>query len=190
MGKFTKIPESTFNELAVDAGVLLKSFSPDSPELEDGDIICATTGGISASCTPTYSDWGNDVDNCPNGTKELMHLDGWETSLGFTALNVTPDVIKLALGAADSDTEKVTPRSTLSDDDFADIWWVGDRSDGGLVAIRLINALSTGGLSLKTTKNGKGQLSVTLSGHVSIKTQDIVPMEFYVQAKNEEEEPE
>ena len=48
------------------------------------------------------------------------------------------------------------------------------------VPIRLINALSTGGFSLQTTKNGKGQLSVTLTGHVSIDAQDDMPMEFYV----------
>ena len=47
------------------------------------------------------------------------------------------------------------------DTDFSDIWWVGDRSDGGLVAICLRNALSTGGFSLQTTKNGKGQIAVT-----------------------------
>ena len=56
---------------------------------------------------------------------------------------------------------------------------MGDRADGGMVAIRLINALSTGGFSLQTTKNGKGQVSMELTGHVSIKNQDTMPMEFY-----------
>lgn len=182
MGKFSKIPKSTFDELQVDAGVLLKTFDPKNPELADSNIICATTGGINPTCVPTYSDWGEDVDNCPNGMKELKHLDGWETSLGFTALNTTPEVIRLSLGAADITTEsgKITPRADLKDTDFSDVWWVGDRSDGGLVAIRLINALSSAGFSLQTTKNGKGQIAVTLAGHVSIEAQDVVPMEFYV----------
>ena len=188
MGKFSKIPAESFDEFQVDAGVLLKSFDPETPELVDDDIICATTGGINPTCVPTYSDWGEDVDNVPNGMKELMHLDGWETSLGFTALNTTPEVIRMALGAADigSSNGKITPRRDLKDTDFADVWWVGDRSDGGLVAIRLINALSTSGFSLQTTKNGKGQIAVTLSGHVSIQEQDVVPMEFYVKEGNEE----
>lgn len=59
------------------------------------------------------------------------------------------------------------------------MWWVGDRADGGLVAIKLANALSTGGFSLQTSKNGKGQISVTLTGHVSIEAQSVMPMEFY-----------
>lgn len=181
MGKFTKIAQSTFDELVVDAGVILTEFDPENPELVDENIVCATTGGINPTCVPTYSDWGEDVDNCPNGMMELMHLDGWETSLGFTALNITPEAIKLALGVADIEGNKIVPRRGIDHTkDFRDIWWVGDRSDDGFVAIRLINALSTSGFSLQTTKNGKGQLAVTLGGHVSIKDQDTVPMEFYV----------
>ena len=188
MGRFSKLPIESFDEFQIDAGVLLKSFDPESPELVDSDIICATTGGINPTCVPTYSDMGEDVDNCPVGMMELMNLDGWETTLGFTALNTTPEVIRMALGAADigSSNGKITPRRNLKDTDFADVWWVGDRSDGGLVAIRLINALSTSGFSLQTTKNGKGQIAVTLAGHVSIQEQDVVPMEFYVQKGTEE----
>ena len=63
MGMFTVIPQDTFNELQVDAGVLLKTFNPASPAAPaDDDIISATTGGITVSCVPTYSDWGEDVD--------------------------------------------------------------------------------------------------------------------------------
>lgn len=188
MGMFSKVSQEAFGEFQVDAGVLLKNFDPAAPTLVDSDIICATTGGINPTCVPTYSDWGEDVDNCPNGMMELMHLDGWETSLGFTALNTTAEVIRMALGAADvgATNGKITPRRSLKDSDFSDVWWVGDRSDGGLVAIRLINALSTSGFSLQTTKNGKGQIAVTLAGHVSINEQDVVPMEFYVLEGEEE----
>lgn len=190
MGRFSKVSQSTFSELQVDAGVLLKAFDPTAPELVDEDIICATTGGINPTCVPAYSDWSEDVDNTKNGMLEFKHLDGWETALGFTALNTTAEVIRMALGAADIDVEsgKITPRNSLKNTDFADVWWVGDRSDGGLVAIRLINALSTSGFSLQTTKNGKGQISVTLTGHVSIEDQDTVPMEFYVAEGAETEE--
>ena len=183
MGKFTKIPQNTFEELQMDAGVVLTNFDPSDPVApEDADIVCATTGGINASCVPTYSDMGEDVDNCPNNTKELKHLDGWGCTMSFTSLGTSPASIKLALGAADigsSDTTKVTPRRDLLQTDFKDIWWVGDRADGGMVAVCLKNALSTGGFTLQTTKNGKGQVSVTLTGHVSIDAQDTMPMEFY-----------
>ncbi len=180
MGLFTVIPQDTFDGLQLDAGVLLKRFDPAKVAAPaDEDIICATTGGINISCVPTYSDLGEDVDNCPVNTKELKHLDGWECKMSFTALGTSPENIKLALGAATVSTTKVTPNRDLKQADFSNIWWAGDRADGGVVAACLKNALSTGGFTLKTTKNGKGQVSVELTGHVSIEAQDTMPMEFY-----------
>lgn len=188
MGKFTAIPESTFSQLQTNAGVLLKKFDPANPELINADIICATTGGINPSCVPRFVDNGEDIDNCPNGMKELMEIEGWDCSLGFTALSFSAESIKMALGAADLDAETsaITPRMELKDTDFSDVWWVGDRSDDGLVAVCLKNALSTSGLSIQTTKNGKGQLAVTLGGHYSITAQKEVPMKFYSMAPSEE----
>ena len=184
MGKFTKIPQNTFTDAQLDAGILLKTFDPETgAEPDDEDIICATTGGITATCAPTFSDMGEDVDNCPAGMMELKHLDGWECRLAFTALGTSPELIKMQLGAADidiSNTSKIIPRRDLKQSDFTDsIWWVGDKAGGGFVAVELKNVLSTSGFSIATTKNGKGQLAVELMGHVSIDAQDVVPMEFY-----------
>jgi len=182
MGKFTVIPQDTFNALQLDAGVLLRRFDPTNPVAPlDEDIICATTGGVNPACVPTFSDLGEDVDNVPVNMKELKHLDSWECTLGTTSLGTSPELIKLALGCADVDalTSKITPRADLSQNDFTDIWWVGDKADGGLVAVQIKNALSTGGFSLQTTKNGKGQIALTITGHVSINDQKTVPMVFY-----------
>ena len=183
MGKFTVIPQNAFDGLQLDAGVLLKRFNPANPVAPaDADIICATTGGINPVCTPTFSDFGEDVDNVPNNMKEFKHLDGWECSLSTSSLGTTPELIQMALGCADidgQDSTKIIPRMDLSQSDFKDIWWVGDRADGGLVAIQLKNALSTGGFSLQTTKNGKGTIALTITGHVSINAQKEVPMVFY-----------
>ena len=182
MGKFTVIPESTFEGMQLDAGVLLTTFNPATPAAPtDSTIICATTGGINASCVPTYSDLGEDVDNCPVNMKELKHLDSWECKMSFTSLGTSKENIRLALGAADisADTGAITPRRNLKQTDFSDLWWVGDRADGGCVAVQLKNALSTSGFSLQTTKSGKGQISVELTGHVSIEAQDVMPMVFY-----------
>ena len=179
MGAFTKIPSNTFEGLQLDAGILLKQFNPASPAVADADIICATTGGITVSCVASYSDLGEDVDNCPNNMKEFKKLEGWDCKISFNAIGCDVDTIKLALGAADKGGNRVVPRRQLQQSDFTTLWWVGDRADGGFVAVKLFNALSTGGMSLKTTKNGKGQITVELTGHVSINAQNVVPMEFY-----------
>lgn len=182
MAMFTVIPQDTFEGLQLDAGVLLNTFDPENPAApDDADIICATTGGINVSCVPTYSDFGEDVDNCPVNMMELKHLDGWDCKMSTTSLGTSPELIRLALGAADvtASSGKIVPRRDLAQTDFSDLWWVGDRADGGMVAVKLMNALSTGGFTLQTTKNGKGQISIELTGHVSIDAQDVVPMEFY-----------
>lgn len=181
MGKFTVIPQDTFEGLQLDAGVILKRFNPAAPAVLDEDIVCATTGGINIKCSANYSDLGEDVDNCPNNMKELKHLDSWDTGISFTSLGTSKENIRLALGAADIDVETgaIKPRRDLNQTDFADLWWVGDRADGGCVAVQLKNALSTAGFTLQTTKSGKGQVSVELTGHVSIHDQDTMPMEFY-----------
>lgn len=181
MGTFTKISQDAFEQLALDAGVLLSSFDPTSPSAPDSAIICATTGGINITVTPTFSDLGEDVDNAPVNVKEFKHLDSYEITMGFTSLGTTPDLLKLALGCADITvgTGLVKPRKDLSQSDFRDLWWVGDRADGGFVAVKFINALSTGGLSLQTTKNGKGQISVTLTAHPSLAASGVVPVDFY-----------
>ena len=183
MGMFTVIPQDTFEAMQLDAGVLLTTFDPANPSAPaDSAIICATTGGINVVCQPEYSDLGEDVDNVPNNMKELKHLDSWTCSLGFTSLDTSAEGIRLALGAADvtASSGKIVPRRNLSQDDFGDVWWVGDTAEGGFVAVKLKNALSTDGFSLQTTKNGKGQTSCTLTGHVSLNAQDDMPMEFYV----------
>jgi hypothetical protein len=185
--KFTKISAKAFESMQINAGVVLNKFDPSgTTEIQDADIICATSGGVTAECKPNITDLGDDVDNCQKNTAELMQIEDYDCTLAFTALNVTTDVIKLALGAADVSDKKVTPRMTLdptdSTGDFKDIWWVGDTIDGGFVAVKLMNALSTGGLSLKTTDKGKGNLSVTLTGCPRLGS-DTVPMEWYYSPK-------
>jgi hypothetical protein len=180
MGRFTEIPQDTFEALQLDAGVLVKNFDPENPMLANEDIITATKGGINVSCVPTFSDLGEDVDNVPVNMKELKHLDSWEAKMSTTAFGTSPRLIKLALGCADIESDKVIiPRADLKQSDFTDIWWIGDKANEGFVAVQLMNALSTGGFSLQTTKNGKGEFSLEITGHVSIKKQKEVPMKFY-----------
>ena len=181
--KFTVIPQDTFESLQLDAGVLLNTFDPANPVAPaDEDIITATTGGITVTATPNFSDLGEDVDNVPNNMLEFKNLDSWDMSIATTGLGTSPRLIRLALGCADIDSDnpsKIIPRKDVKRSDFADIWWVGDRADGGVVAVKIKNALATGGFSLQTTKNGKGQTGITLTGHVSITAQNEMPMEFY-----------
>lgn len=180
--KFTKISSDAFKNIQRGAGMILTTFNPAKPaDPQDEDIVCATTGGIQASCVPSYVDDGEDIDNVPANMMELKQLESYECKMSFTAVTLTTKGVQMAIGPADVANNKITPRNELKLSDFADeVWWVGDMGNGGMAAICLKHVLSSGGFSLQTTKKGKGQLSVELMGHVSISAQDEVPMDFYV----------
>ena len=186
--KYTKIPETTFKNIQLNAGVLLSSFNPESATVANESIIGATTGGVNFTATPTFSDYGEDIDNCPKNMKELKKLDAWEISLSGTYVTVDANAVKALVGAADVSGNKITPRNDLKLTDFTDVWWVGDYSDqngetnGGFVAIHMINALSTGGFAIKSSDNGKGNFAFTYTAHYSMDAQETVPFEVYVKA--------
>lgn len=189
--KFTKIPTTTFQELQLNAGVLVSEFTPGTGTIDSSNILGATTGGISFSATPSYTDMGDDVDNCPKNMMELKRLDSWDISISGTYVTVNTARAKSLIGAADigsSDTTLITPRNDIKAADFEDIWWVGDYSDkngatnGGFIAIHLMNALSTGGLQIKSGDKSKGQFSFEYTAHFSNAAQDTVPFELYIKA--------
>lgn len=189
--KYTKIPSDTFQKLQLNAAIIAKNFVPATGTLEATDQIGATTGGISFNAAPTYSDFGEDIDNCPKNMKELKKLDSWEVTASGTFVTVDTTTAKSLIGAADigsPDTTKVTPRNDVLEADFSDIWIIGDYSDkngetnGGYIAIHLMNALSTGGFQLQTSDKAKGQFAFTYTAHYSMAEQNTVPFEVYIKA--------
>ena len=73
--KFTKISAEAFKSMQINAGLVLNKFDTEGQTaVADADIICATTGGITATCTPNITDLGEDVDNCQKNTVELMEI--------------------------------------------------------------------------------------------------------------------
>jgi hypothetical protein len=186
MGRYSVISVDAFDALQLDAGVLLTKFDVTNPYVTPAseDILATTTGGINPTCVPAYSDFGEDVDNVPKNMKEFKHLDGWDAKMAFTSIKFNAANTKWALGAADTEllengVTKITPRKDLKQTDFADLWWVGDKANGGAYAIKLLNALSTGGLNIQSSKNGKGTNKIEVTGHPSINAQNVMPMEIY-----------
>lgn len=188
MAKFTKIPETAFQEIQLNAGVLLRTFETSTATIDPANILGATSGGVSFTAVPTFTDFGEDIDNCPKNMKELKKLDTWEIKMSGTYVTVNPTLVKSLIGAADVSAEKITPRNDLTDEDFSDIWFVGDYSDkngdtkGGFVAIHMMSALSTAGFSIQTGDKAKGQFAFEYTAHYSMEAQDKVPFEIYVKA--------
>ena len=185
--KFSTIAADAFQKFQLNAGILLTEFDPASPTVDKSKIIGATSGGNSFTATPTFTDLGDDVDNVPANTMELKTLDSVEATMNGTFKTIDNALGKMLIGAADIvGNNKIIPRADLKLDDFNDIWWVGDYSDkngdtnGGFIAIKLINALSTDGLSITPNDKGKGDFSYTFTGHYSINDMSVLPYEVYI----------
>lgn len=191
MAKFTKIPADTFKQIQINAGIILKDFTPASGTFKAADQLGATTGGVTFTATPTFSDYGDDVDNCPKNMKELKRQESIEAKASGTFVTMSTAVAKSLIATADIDAQdstKIVPRLDLADSDFDDLWIVGDYSDengeqkGGFIAIHMMNALSTGGFQMKTSNKAKGQFSFEYTAHFAMAEQTKVPYEIYIKA--------
>lgn len=195
MAKFTQIPTDTFKKLQLGAGLLTTDFDTATGELTASNIVGATSGGVSFEATPSFSDFGEDIDNCPKNTKELKKLDGWDAKMSgsFVTMDTKAAVSVIGTAAvASNDPTKVVPRNSVDAKDFKDIWWVGDYSDinedgtsagkAGFIAIKLISALSTGGFKIQSGDKAKGTFEFEYTGHYSLENIDTVPFEIYIKA--------
>lgn len=192
--KYTQIPTNTFKNLQLNAGILVTDFTPATGEIGADALIGATSGGVNFHDTVDFKDFGEDIDNCPKNMMELKKIDAHTVTMSGTFVSVSASTAKLLAGAADLSGNKITPRNDLATSDFDDIWWIGDYSDvnedsgsgasattAGFIAIKLINALNTGGFQIQSTDKDKGKFAFEFTGHYSINAPNTVPYELYVQ---------
>lgn len=192
--KFTQVASDAFQKLQLNAGIILTDFSPATATVDKSKILAATSGGVSFATNPEYIDFGEDIDNVPLNTKQLKRLQSVSPVMSGTLKTVDTNVAKMLMAAADVANGKVTPRSILVDDDFVDdLWWVGDYSDkngntnGGYLAIHMMNVLSTGGFQLQSNDDGgKGDFEFELTAHYDLEDIDSVPYEVYVKTGTNE----
>lgn len=191
--KYTRIPVNTFKRLQLNAGILSKDFDPETGEVKEEDLFGATNGGINFKAVPSTSNFADGIDNAPSNVKEFINLEYYDVSMDGNFVSVGLDTAKTLIAAADVDKEtpyKIVPRSDLKDEDFQDLWWIGDYSDinedgteggnAGFIAIHMLNSLNTGGFQLQSGNRDKGQFAFSFKGHYSLEDQSRVPFEVYV----------
>lgn len=185
--KYTQIPTTAFQEIQLNAGILVESFEPTTGTI--GRLLGATTGGVQFQDNVSYTDFGEDIDNCPKNTMELKKVESHEVTMSGTFVTLSPATAKMLAAIADVDAEDSThiiPRNDLLMTDFIEVWWIGDYSDqntgdnAGFVAIKMFNALNTGGFQIQSADKAKGQFAFTFTGHYSMDAQDLVPYEIYI----------
>lgn len=189
--KYTQIPVTAFQNIQLNAGILVDNFTPATGVV--GNLLGATTGGVNFKDTPTYTDFGEDIDNCPKNMKELKKLESHEVSMSGTFVTLSAETAKMLVAVGDvdeTDETHIIPRNDLEQTDFLDLWWIGDYSDvntgdnAGFVAIHMMNALNTDGFQIQSTDKAKGQFAFNFTGHYSMDAQDTVPYEVYIKAGN------
>lgn len=178
---FTKIPSDAFEHIQENAGILVASFDPATREFND--ILGTTSGGINFSDTPTFKDFGEDIDNCPKNVMELKKIESRETKISGTFKSLDKNGVKTLMGAADfaTDNVKIIPRDEILTTDFKTIWFVCDYGVGGYIAIKLMNTLTTGGFQVQTANKDKGSFSFEFTCHPSMSNPEVVPYEVYIE---------
>ena len=191
MSRYEKMNPDDFKHMTWGPGIILDEFDPETGTVEATGIRWATTGTNSFSATRELVDMGADINNCPEGTKQLQRAKPWQAQLTGTAITVTPTELVTFFGNADiatGDDTKVVPRNLIDDKDFTGKWLIVNYSEyngetkGGYMAIHLKNTLSTNGFTANFEKEKNGQFPYTLKAYYDMADIDTVPFEIYVKA--------
>lgn len=178
------LTKENFESMAYGGAILVKNFDPTTFEPPaEGDVFMATSGDININDNVNTLDLGEDVNGIYFQYKELQVITGSSAkTVTVTALNFGAEDIRRALGAADIDSQDdnhVTTRMYYKSTDFENISLIFPKVGGGYVAMVMSNALSSGGLSITTTKNGKATMSLTITAYRSIEDKTKAEIEYY-----------
>lgn len=182
---YKKIKPTTFDELTMNVFMLVNTFDPSTFNFNTGipgsSIIASTTGGVSFTDSPEYTDLGDDVDNCPKNCMELKHKEDGEVTLSGNLVTVNKNLVKMLIGAATIDGNKITPDKDLKTSHFTNVvWGIADYGDGGLIAIKMKRVLNTSGFSVSTTDKSKAQFAFTFTCHKTIENEKDPAYEVYI----------
>lgn len=178
-GNTTALRSGTFDNLQLNAGILLKNLSyasiTDATALKTaianivsggaspiGELVGATRGG--GSFTVTREMRTPEIDGMRYGFKGSDFVDSTDAYLSTTLVEVTADNVAdlLATGTATTSGKKTTVKmntAITSNDYLTNICWVGDLADGRLVLICLKNAINTADFTFTYTDKGEGTLA-------------------------------
>ena len=179
-GLTTALRADTFDNLQLNAGVILKNFeysrTTDATALKTaiaaaitaGNILGATRGGGEFHVTRETRD--PDIDGKRYAYKGGSFVDSADAYLNTTLVEVTPENIKVLLGTGDATTSgkktTIKMRTAIDADDYlTNICWAGDLSDGRLVLIVLKNALNTADFTLTYKDKDEGTLAAEFHAH-------------------------
>lgn len=194
MKTYSGFTTETAESILLDAGAFFKNFNVDTDTFATakaaGKLIGATSGGGEFNATPETRQI--EIDGVKGRAKGLTVIDSWEVYLKGTFVEMKPELLKLALGAADSSTVTTTTsevkgdtlieaRNNIELTDYIDnITWVGTISGSDdPVIIQVFNALATDGLALTVADKANATVEATFYGSYSQDDLDTPPFKIY-----------
>lgn len=195
-GMITGLRADTFDNLQLNAGIMLKNFdysnitSASALKTAIGTAITgnkclgATRGGGSFNVTRERRT--PDIDGMRYPFIGSEFVDSADAYLSTTLVEITADNLKLALGSGVATTSgnvtTIKMNTAYSDSDYlTNVCWVGDLADGRFVLICLKNALNTADLQLTYADKNEGTLTVEFHAHQeAVDDYDEAPFEVLV----------
>ena len=153
--KSSGITENTPKTVMLGAGTIHKGlkFSENAWNFAES-LLCATSGGSKLTIVPEFYDVP--VDGANVKIKGLTAKVGETATLEINPIELTPDVLKMALigdeAVSDSATgySEITSRATINQGDYiTGLGYVGKTIEGKPIIIIFDNALCTSGLELE-----------------------------------------
>ena len=192
MSRYEQVRPTAWKEFVTGVGFMCTTFTPATGAYSG--IVAATKGGMTFNPNLTFKDYGEDVDNCPKRTMELMRVDEYDPQFSGTAISLDVGFMGMLMAAVTvtppqttGGATQFTPTRQLTTDMFTDeLWFVANYSDdnssstGGFIAIKLKNVLNLPGFQISTTDREKGEFAFEFHGHYSIDDVDDVPFEIWL----------
>ncbi|WP_424765694.1 hypothetical protein [Paenibacillus sp. sgz302251] len=187
MANYSGFNEKTAERLILDAGAFYKNYNVeiDTPETASAKLLGATRGGGEFVATPEVRSL--EIDGVKGRAKGLTVIDSWDVSILANMLEMSADLMKIALTGGEVDTIKDTDydiikgKNTIAISDYIDnITWIGRLSGNNKpVIIQVLNALSTDGFTLTTEDKNESVIPIRFSGHYDTENLDNPPFVIY-----------
>lgn len=187
----------TVKNYAVSSGMLIRGLNPydyDSVEAfleavkESPESWLGATSGTT-DISEGRKNWTPDHNGLRIPYKGSQYLDTADPMIKATLVEMTPQNISMASGAADVVTvegkpnlTKIVPRVTIKDTDYIEpVVWFTNLGNQGITGAILHNALCTTGMNWKTDDKKVATCDVEFHGHAdSPVLADTMPMEYFI----------
>lgn len=173
----TGVTETTKENLQLGAGILTTEYNPNGT-IDKSKIIGATRGGSTFTAVPTKRNI--EADGLPANTKGFVVIDEWVVTLNTTLIEFKFEALQLALGGgAIIKDDAISANHDVLDENYQDVYWIGNKSDGSKIAIQIKNALADGGLNITISDKGEGTYTLNIIGHYDINNLDEAPFKIF-----------